>query len=132
MPLQTERDTLGRGQSGYNFEEILKNISENGYFPDEIVEVINVDKINYIIDGHHRNFATAYMGKTLIPYIIIAKDEDNIDRYGNTARDRANSIELQNLIGHEWMIQNSNEKFSYKKVFPEIYSKLENKRDKDR
>ena len=132
LPLQTERDTIAKGQSGYNFEEISQNISQKGYFPSEIIEVVNVDKINYIIEGHHRNFAAAYAGKTLVPYITIAKDDENIDSYGNTARDRASSIKLNNLLGHEWIIQNSNKDFSYKKRFPDLYNKLENDRNKER
>ena len=91
-----------------------------------------LDKINYIIEGHHRNFAAAYAGKTLVPYEIIAKDEENIDTYGNTARNRANFIKLKKLFGHEWMIQNSNKDFSYEKVFPELCNKLENDRNESR
>ena len=30
-----------------------------------------------IIEGHHRNFATMMLGKTLIPYIEIGRDENN-------------------------------------------------------
>lgn len=124
LPLQTERDTLGYGQSGITFEELSKTIQEEGYIISENIEVVNVDGINYIIEGHHRNFAAAYAGKTLVPYRVIAKDEENIEPYGGNARRRAESIKLAYLYGHEWIIQNKKIDFSYQKVFPKLFEKL--------
>lgn len=124
LPLQRERDTLARGMSMCDFEEMTESINKNGYFPESCIEVVNVDGLNYIIEGHHRNFAAAYVGKTLIPYNIIAKDDENIPGYPGVARDRAESIQLDYLYGHEWLIEKSNPGFSYSKMFPELYQKL--------
>lgn len=124
LPLQTERDTLSYGQSGITFEELSKKIEEEGYIPSENIEVVNVDGINYIIEGHHRNFAAAYAKRTLVPYKIIAKDDEEILPYGGNARSRAESLRLSDLYGHEWMIQEKKTEFSYKKVFPKLFEKL--------
>lgn len=124
LPLQTERDTLSSTIFLKNIDELVENIIENGYYPYENIEVINVDGNNYIIEGHHRNFATAYAGKTLIPYEIIAKDDEIIPKYKNTARQRADSINLNYLYGHEWFIQKNDSAFEYRKMFPELYEKL--------
>ena len=42
---------------------ILGNVSikEKGYLPSRVIEAINVDDVNYIIEGHHRNFAALRM-----------------------------------------------------------------------
>ncbi len=131
MPLQKERDTLGKGESGYNFEEIAKSIKNKGYIPNQGIETINVDNLNYIIEGHHRNFAAAYAGKTLVPYNVLAKDDEEIPNYKNTARQRANSVTLNNLYGHEWMLQNIDKTFSYSKKFPKLCENLKNKEGRE-
>ena len=122
LPLQTERDTIGGINS---LDGVVESIKRKGYLPDQSIEVVNVDGLNYIIEGHHRNFAATYAGKTLIPYNIIAKDDEIIYPYSNTARDRASGITRAYLSGHEWMIAENNKDFSYKKMFPELVSKLE-------
>lgn len=131
LPLQGERETLARGMSIFNFEEMLESINENGYFPDKDIEVVNVDGLNYIIEGHHRNFAAAYIGKTLVPYKIIARDDEQLPRYCGTARNRAESIRLSYLYGHEGLIENSEPGFSYSKLFPEFFQKLKAKEDEE-
>ncbi len=131
LPLQSERDTLGKGESGYNFEEIAENIKNKGYIPNQVIETINVDNLNYIIEGHHRNFAAAYAGKTLVPYNVLANDDEEIPNYKNTARQRANSVTLNYLYGHEWMLQNIDKTFSYNKKFPKLCENLVNKEGKE-
>lgn len=129
LPLQTERSTLE--SSAFNFEEMLDSIKKLGYIPSESIEVVNVDGLNYIIEGHHRNFAAAYLGKTLIPYEVIAKDDEEIPKYRNTARNRAESIELRYLYGHEWFIQEADKEFSYSKMFPELLNKLKEQQEQE-
>lgn len=124
IPLQRERDTLERGESGHDFEEIAESVKKKGYLPNQVIEVINVDNLNYIIEGHHRNFAAAYAGKTLVPYSVLAKNDEEIPNYRNTARERANSITLSYLYGHEWMLQKLNKSFSYGQKFPELCKNL--------
>ena len=132
LPLQNERDTLSEGMSMYNFEEIVESINKKGYLPNQSIEVVNVDGLNYIIEGHHRNFAAAYAGNTLIPYEVIAKDDEEIPKYAGTARSRAESIKLSNLYGHEELIEKSNPGFSYNKIFPELYKKLQEREERER
>lgn len=131
LPLQNERDTLGKGESGYNFEEIAESIKNKGYIPNQVIETINVDNLNYIIEGHHRNFAAAYAGKTLVPYNVLAKDDEEIPNYKNTARQRADSVTLNYLYGHEWMLQNIDKTFSYNKKFPKLCENLVNKEGRE-
>lgn len=66
--------------------ELIEAIKTEGYIPSEEIETINVDGIFYIIEGHHRNFASLYAGKTLVPYKNIAKDDEQIPKYQFTAR----------------------------------------------
>lgn len=131
LPLQNERDTLGKGESGYNFEEIAESIKNKGYIPNQVIETINVDNLNYIIEGHHRNFAAAYAGKTLVPYNVLAKDDEEIPNYKNTARQRADSVTLNYLYEHEWMLQNIDKTFSYNKKFPKLCENLVNKEGRE-
>lgn len=132
LPLQTERNTLSSCMSVWNFEELVESIEENGFIPNKSIEVINVDGLNYIIEGHHRNFATAYAGKTLVPYNIIAKDDEEIPKYKDIARNRAESIKLSYLYGHEGLIEKSNPGFSYSKMFPELYQKLQERDEQEK
>lgn len=132
LPLQTERDTLSKGMSMYNLEELIKNIEKDGYFPDKNIEVVEVDGLNYIIEGHHRNFAAAYAGNTLVPFKVIARDDEEIPKYGGIARDRAESISLNYLYGHEGFIEKINPEFSYSKAFPKLYKKLQERESEER
>ena len=118
LPLQNVRDTAG------DFDEIVESIRNNGYLPSEAIDVVVVDGVRGIINGHHRNFAAAYAGKTLVPYSVLAKNDEEIPNYRNTARERANSITLSDLYGHEWMLQKLNKSFSYGQKFPELCKNL--------
>ena len=125
LPLQREMDTVQKGS--YNtLDEITKSIKEKGYLPNEAIEIVEVDDIKYIIEGHHRNFASAFLGKTLVPYEILAKNDEFIKGYGqNTARQRANSLQKKYLWGHEWFIEKGQEiPFSYNDIYPGIYDKV--------
>ena len=125
LPLQSELSTLRDGSQCSSIDEVIKSIKENGYKPDEEIDVIEVDGIKYIIEGHHRNFGAAVAGKTLIPYTIIAKDDEIVPYYSTstTARQRAKTTSTY-LYGHEWLIEKKGEKFSYNQIYPGIYDKL--------
>ncbi len=120
LPLQSERDTIGQG-SWYTLEEMKEVIKEDGYIPSSALEAIEVDGIKYIIEGHHRNFASAHLKRTLVPYEIIANDNEEIPDCKQTARQRANSVRLNDLYSHEWLID---EEFSYNEIYPGIYDRL--------
>lgn len=138
VPLQTEMETLG--SASCTLEEMIESIKANGYFPDSSIEVVNVDGVNYIIEGHHRNFGAAYVGKELVPYEIIAENDEKIPWYSNTARQRADSARIGNLYGHEGLLDNLERKitgdpkasFSYSKIYPELVERLQNQQEMDR
>ena len=126
LPLQSELTTLRRGESKSNFEQMQEYIRKNGYEPSSSIEVIDVDGIRYLINGHHRNFGQAQNNKTLLPYEVIAKDDEKMpEEYrftpDETARNRANTLRRGYLYGHEWLI---GETFSYNEIYPGIYERL--------
>lgn len=86
LPLQDIRDTGGGWYKNLNEFEIM--IREEGYDPKEAIKVIRVDGIDYIYEGHHRNFASAANGMTLIPYEIIATDDEKLPMQSVSARER--------------------------------------------
>lgn len=120
LPLQRELETIREG-NGYSLEEMEEVIKNKGYKPDCAIEIIEVDGIKYIIEGHHRNFASARLKKTLVPYEIIAREDEGIIYGKQTARYRANQVRRADLYNHEWLID---EKFSYNEVYPGIYDRL--------
>lgn len=122
LPLQGERDTMGFASC--TLEEMVEKIKVEGYKPDSEIEVIKVDNRLYIIEGHHRNFASGYIGKTLIPYNIIAKDDENIPNLGTTARKRAETLNTSMLHGHEWLFNKDGINFSYDNIYPGITAEL--------
>ena len=134
LPLQSEKQTLSKQPfSIIDFDELVKDIQENGYIPSKEIETINVDGKYYIIEGHHRNFASAYAGKTLIPYKNLAKDDEEIPKYNFTARQRSETITYSKLCGHEAMIESALNKkskqdekinFSYEEIYPEIHEQI--------
>lgn len=128
IPFQREKDTLGAGGMQYDLEEFVEKIRKEGYNPESAIEVIEVEGIRYIIEGHHRNFASSILKNTLVPYKVIAKDDENIPYYPRTARERANELKFEYLQGHEWMIEN---KFSYKEIYPELYQKTKERDNED-
>lgn len=134
LPLQTERETLSYTNLGYDMKMMESSIQKNGYFPDKPIEVIESDGLKGIIEGHHRNFAAAFLGKTLVPYETIAKDDEKIPYGGGTAKSRMRFLSPQNLYGHEWMIEEGKkgERFSYNDVYPGIYEKLKTQREETR
>lgn len=131
LPLQSERDTLSTAL--YSLDEMYEKIKKEGFFPDSPIEVVESNGYKGIVEGHHRNFAAAMLGKTLIPYKVIGKDDEHIIYNGGTPRERINSISLNNLYGHEQFIEfgeqktkGENVRFSYNDVYPNIYEKIRN------
>ena len=117
--------TLSKG-SFVTLDQIIENIKEQGYYEDEELETICVDNRDYIVEGHHRNFGAARAGKTLVPYITIAEDDECIPGSKNTARTFSKATSKSILIGHEWIID---ENFSYEKIYPGIYKELEEREE---
>ena len=86
---------------------------------------MEVDGAQYIYEGHHRNFAMAHLGRTLIPYRVIAKDDETVGGGNNTARQRANGLKMSYLYGHEGFFEyDTKESFSYSDIYPELVEQL--------
>lgn len=135
LPLQSEMDTLRRSESGMDIDKMIDIIDKDGYLPDRPIEAIEVDGYKGIIEGHHRNFAAACLGKTLVPYEVIAKDDEPIPYGGGTARERMKSgLTLKNVVDHEYTVKEDKRgldpNFSFEDAYPGIYTKLKEKQDK--
>ena len=126
LPMQGIRETDGRAEK-YTLDEMVEIINKNGFLADKPIEVVEANGYKGIIEGHHRNFACAILGKTLIPYEVIAKDDEKIPYGGGTARQRIDSLNLTNLFDHEVLFEKNGEKFSYNSVYPGIYNRLREK-----
>lgn len=97
---------------------------------EEEISTIEVDEIKYILDGHHRNFATAMNGNTLVPYNQLAKDNECIPGQKNTARIIACGVNKKDVWAHEELLDDKQRgiQFSYKMIYPKIYEILEKQR----
>lgn len=117
LPLQNVRDTA------VDFDEIVDSIRNNGYLPSEAIDVVVVDGVRGIINGHHRNFAAANLGISLVPYNVIAKDDETMKKYTrkDTARSRFSAINKSMLYDYEEIFKIHNRDFSYADIYPEIY-----------
>lgn len=129
LPMQGIRET--GGMASYTLDEMIDIIGKEGYLPDKPVEVVEADGYKGIIEGHHRNFAAADLGKTLVPYQVIAKDDEKIPYGGGTARERIDNLRVVNLLDHEPLFEGKgkDKHFSYNSIYPGIYARL-NQRDK--
>ena len=134
LPLQTERETLAKSPlSNLSIDDMIKSIKEYGYLPNSTIEVVTVDNVKYIIEGHHRNFAAAYCGKTLVPYEVLARDDEKVEKYNRaTAREWSEALSKSMLTGHEWLIKEQDPDFDYQKIYPNIWKILEEKEEKSR
>ena len=125
--MQKELETIKTGGC-FSLQEMQDIIKEEGYDPSKAIEIVEVDGYKYIYEGHHRNFAAANLKKTLVPYIILAKD-DNKTPFGNmTARQWVKSVRRNDLYNHEWIID---EEFSYNEVYPGIYDILKERDERE-
>ena len=130
IPCQTLGETW-EPQIGsvWNLQEMEQEIRKNGYYPDKEIEIFKIDGINYILEGHHRNFACIRAGKTLIPYIDLMQFEEGKERYKNG---RYPSSRKNYLFDHEDMVErflrinrgDKTLKFSYADIYPNILEKL--------
>ena len=135
LPLQREKTTRSKGECGKTFEEVSEIIKLNGYHQNSDIKVVEVDGYLYIIDGHRRNFGAAFADNTLIPYKVIAKNDELLpEKYrensNETARNRINlARNLGDLDAYSWML---GEEFSYGEVYPGIHLKFSEKDKEER
>ena len=118
LPLQPERVTLGK--ASYSMDEMIESMKERGYDTSEPITAVEVKGTKGIVEGHHRNFGAAINGITLIPYIVIAKDNKEAENF-------LEGVSASKLRGHEWLI---GETFSYDEIYPGIYNRLRAKEKK--
>lgn len=127
LPRQRELDTFGTGfGSGLYFDEFVEKLNKEGYDPTSQIKIIELEGKKYICEGHHRNFGAWKIGKTLVPYTVIAKDDE-------FARSRVGVLNKDSLYGHESLFDEKDENgkitksFSYNEIYPGIYNeKTEN------
>lgn len=125
IPTQSIRDTCGMSWlTKMSFKDIENSIKNEGYDQSQPIEIVEVDGVFYLMEGHHRNFASAMAGKTLIPY-------KKYERYSEEqAKKIAKNTKLVNLYEHEGAFDQKNDdgtriSFSYKDIYPNIYKILE-------
>lgn len=131
LPLQGIMETGGIGYgSGLDFDELKERIDKDGYDPGKEIEVVEVEGKFYIIEGHHRNFAVANLGKTLIPY----KMSSTLDQ--KQAEERAKTIRLSYLYDHETAFKRKNadgtiKSFSYGDIYHNIYEEIKKQQEQE-
>jgi len=101
LPTQSIRDTFN-----FMHEETNKSIKENGFLPDNPISVIqaNIDGIdfNFAYDGHNRMCCAARNDYTLVPFEIVAKENEKVLLCDITAREFIKShFSLTNAYDHE-------------------------------
>lgn len=117
LPTQRIMQTCGRAQ--LTLKEVEESIEKNGYDPSEPIDVLKADGLMAVYEGHHRNFAMLLLGKTLIPYEIIAEEDENIYDSKNTAKDIIERLSVTDVYDHE------NKNFKYEEIYgPEIYERI--------
>ena len=125
LPTQSVRDTwLGVTEPIEKIEESIKN---NGYDMKREIDIIEVDGIKYLINGHHRNYAAALLGETLIPYVEIGKDDEQMLDRRCTAREFSKTVQKTYLWDHEGIFDKDDARFSYNEIYPNIYKIIENR-----
>lgn len=120
FPTQTIHDTFSNGPftAGLTPDELAELIQKNGIFPDAPVysKTVTNSPYQFVIDGHHRVFASIMAGKTLIPY----EKRGTIDSLIVPS-----SKNLSSIYDHEDAIRRPNgEKFRYK-TYPKIDERCE-------
>ena len=64
LPTQALGDTI------HTYESVRKSIEQNGYDAKQTICATKRGGMYFLIDGHHRNFASASAGINLIPYSV--------------------------------------------------------------
>lgn len=129
IPLQDFRD-----MSFDKLNDIHGKMKKEGYRPDSIIDTVEVDGRQYIVEGHHRSIVSASMGKTLIPYETIAKDDEEVPYYrGANARQRVNVLRsVTQLYDYEDFIRSGYKEkdFEYDKIYPGLYEEIKQRGQK--
>lgn len=116
--------------SKLTLEDIKADILKNGYYPDSEIEIYRIDGIDYINEGHHRTFASIYVGKTLVPYVDLMETEYGKKRFENGTVPRTRR---RTLFDHEALVEeilrekedNKDLNFYYEEIYPNILEKID-------
>ena len=130
LPLQRDITTCRPSFKNYSIDDMRASITKNGYDQNYPIEVVEYNNKKYIIEGHHRNFAAAYEGNTLVPYEVLSKDDDpsTENYYGGCSPKRiAQSLSKDYLYGHEFFLDKITDggRFSYKQIYPDIFDEID-------
>lgn len=137
IPCQNIRDTMGKQFSDWDLIELGEEIKQNGYKVNEPIEIYKIDGINYILEGHHRTFASIYAGKTLIPYVDLMTTELGQKNFKTGTVPTTNTTQLYD---HEDLAEQYLRKvkgddtfnFSYAKLCDNLLEKIQRKTKNDR
>lgn len=122
--------------SDLSLEKLKEKIWNDGYKEDEEIEIFKVEGINYIYDGHHRNFANIYAGNRLIPYIDLMETDKGRDfaKRGHIPKTtRINLYDHEDFVEGQLREQTGDKDlvFSYAQIYPNIMDKVFIRQNKD-
>lgn len=137
IPCQRINQTWGKlFDDDLSLEEMEEKIATEGYDPSSAIEVCKINGVNYILEGHHRNFACMALGNTLIPYIDEMKTEKGkelLKRGTYPVTRRADLFDHEDLA--ENLLRKSKDDpslgFSYSEIYPNILDEIEKSALKD-
>lgn len=137
IPCQRINQTWGKlFDDDLSLEEMEEKIATEGYDPSSAIEVCKINGVNYILEGHHRNFACMALGNTLIPYIDEMKTEKGkelLKRGTYPVTRRADLFDHEDLA--ENLLRKSKDdpslRFSYSEIYPNILDEIEKSALKD-
>lgn len=131
IPCQRINQTWGKlFDDDLSLEEMEEKIATEGYDPSSAIEVCKINGVNYILEGHHRNFACMALGNTLIPYIDemeTEKGKELLKRGTYPVTRRADLFDHEDLA--ENLLRKSKDdpclRFSYSEIYPDILDEIE-------
>ena len=137
IPCQRINQTWGKlFDDDLSLEEMEEKIATEGYDPSSAIEVCKINGVNYILEGHHRNFACMALGNTLIPYIDemeTEKGKELLKRGTYPVTRRADLFDHEDLA--ENLLRKSKDdpslRFSYSEIYPNILDEIEKSALKD-
>lgn len=137
IPCQRISQTWGKlFDDDLSLEEMEEKIATEGYDPSSAIEVCKINGVNYILEGHHRNFACMALGNTLIPYIDemeTEKGKELLKRGTYPVTRRADLFDHEDLA--ENLLRKSKDdpslRFSYSEIYPNILDEIEKSALKD-
>lgn len=126
LPTQAFGDTV------HAYEKIRKSIEKNGYDTKQTICATKRGGMYFLIDGHHRNFASASVGINLIPYSVredTRKELYTVEEQKDILRNILGEGYRSVLYSYEeaWKDKNTGKQtYTYNDAYPGIYGKQQN------